>query len=266
MKRPIRDLWQEVIKSPGNRELLREVQERSGEVVDYFDHAGFAQETGQHILNKHPEWIAEIYGAIAGEEEPSPEELATIEALNRANQEQEIAIGHAFSEALMSNLTDDLKAFRPWIDDLRQVEEDERRELYSSPVVRAGQPYAERLALYGMTPLTVFYATEAVSGLLDRFMRYNVLASDSVVFIDAEYKISKDQLNTHVPDDVILQEVAHVSECSEYAAHVLLPWMFEVTRIKRFLFGGFEAKPVDQATRLIRAPSIDNLFERWNLK
>jgi DNA-directed RNA polymerase specialized sigma24 family protein len=127
-------------------------------------------------------------------------------------------------------------------------------------VVQAGMPYAEQLAWYGVTPLTIFYSTEAVSGVTNRLMRHRVVGPEPVIIGLAKR-----------PEDVPLQqmivhEMASMAECSELVARALFIWFIDVVRYKPFLFRGFEAQPWADAYSLAPQPNVDNnLYTRWGL-
>jgi RNA polymerase sigma factor (sigma-70 family) len=264
MERRIHTLLEELLVSPGNRQLLAEVRARATEVLDALEHLEFSETLEKQMREGGPEysaWIAEVYETIAGEEEPSSEDLATMEALFQANEEQKISIGYAFKEALMPDLPGYLQNFQYWFKSLPEVTEDEKKDLCNDPVVQAGMPYAEQLTWYGLTPLTIFYSTEAVSGLITRLMHHRVIGPDPVV-------IGLARTTQDVPlQQMVFHEMAGMAECSERAAHSLFLWFIDVASYKPFLFRSFEARPEGHGTfSLTPRPNVDsNLYTRWGV-
>jgi RNA polymerase sigma factor (sigma-70 family) len=260
VERDTHTLLEKTLTSPGNRKLLEEVHARANEILDYLEHSESLEELEKQMLAGDPEWIAEVYGAIAGEEEFSPEDLAMMETLSQANIDQEIQIGYAFKDVLMPDLPPRLQDFRSWFKSLPEVREDERKDLNDNPVVQASRPYSEQLIPYGITPLTIFYSTEAISMLLER-LRHQVIPPNHAVVIGLGAKPPQKQLT------MVVHEIASVAECSELAAQLLLPWLVEVARYKPLLFSGFRARPIAIGIHLVRDPKIDNKpYERWGFK
>jgi len=261
MKLSIQALLEAVLASPGDRALLKQVSERAPEFLSYLE-----QEPSQAVqdqLSQCPTaWMAEVYGAIVGEADDSPEEIAASEILNQPNVEQDLEIGRAFAEALMSNLPYSLKQIDDYLRDVPEVEEEEMIELGQEPSVKAGLPYSEQLVRYGVTPLTIFYSTEAVAGLFNRMLRHDVIASEEAIL--------KPIMES--PDDVtnyqlVTNAIANLSECDLLVAQALLPWIVDVARYKPLLFRGFMARPRGQAILLKQNPHIEtNLYRRWQVQ
>lgn len=262
MQSHVSDLLKKVMTSPKNNDLLREVRARANEILNYLDDPKSAETFEEQIRECDQEWLMEIYSALAEEEEElSPEDLAVRESLFKANREHEITIGYAFKESLMADLPLVLQDFRHWFANLPEVEKDEQRRLHNDPVVQAGLPYSEQLIPYGLTPLSIFYSTEAISMLADRLMRYEVVKSDDLV-IRAVIETPHEEGFYRT----VLHEVANTVECSEWVAVPLLRWLVEVAGFKPFLFNGFEAKAAGaHAVFLVRSSSVDdNLYRRWS--
>jgi len=262
MKHEIKVLWEKVLGSPGNRHLLKEVSARGSEVLRYLEHIESSPELGTQMGKCDPQWVAEIFGSLAGDEVLSPEDLETMDALFKANLDHEVSIGYAFAEALMEGIPEHLKDLRRWLKDLPRVEENEQRRLANQAVVQAGKPYAEMLVPCGMTPLTIFYASEAVPMLLERLIRDKAIPSDRPLVIDPNQETSRESVTL----EMIVQEIGQVAECSKPAARILMSWLTGVAQFKPFLFNGFEAEAMGKAIRLSRALWVESdLYKRWGL-
>jgi RNA polymerase sigma factor (sigma-70 family) len=260
MDADIYNLLKGAIASPGDQELLKQIRAQANAILTYLERSEFSEELEQLTFESDPEWVAEVYGAIAGEEELSPEDRATLAELFKANTEQEILISSAFAEVLMSDLPRDLHDIRNWFQALPPISEDERKDLYDHPAVQASRPYSDQLIVCGMTPLTIFYSTEAISTVVDRLMRYEVIPQPWAVIIGLED-------NPRNQPTIVLHEIANVAECSQDTAQLLLPWLVRVAQFKPYLFGGFEARPISMGIHLVRTSEVDsNLYKRWAVR
>jgi RNA polymerase sigma factor (sigma-70 family) len=264
MPRDVQSLLKEVLTSPGKSHLLAEVRQRADEILDYLERAepaGWA--TGD------PEWLAEVYGAIGGEEELSPEDTATLDSMVSATRSEESFIGYAFKEALIRDLPEEVPSLEARLAGMPMVETEELKELIDTPSVQAALPQAEKLILYGVTPLTVFYATEAIGSLIGRLARHKVTPGGALILEehdrgkpDVWLMTSRGNVLTH---PIVLNEIANMAECSAGTAAVLLPWLVAVARFRPFVFRGLEAKALKGAVALETVTEVtEDLVIRWS--
>jgi DNA-directed RNA polymerase specialized sigma24 family protein len=265
---PPYDLLERVLKSPGNEELLGQVRERADEVLAALENSEFLGLSEGEMQSVDPLWVAEVYEAMAAPTPREEENFEAADALFRANQYEEASIGAAFRETLLADLPEYLCHIEKWLSPLApQVDEKEWRELMAEPSVQAGLPCTERLVPYGVTPLTVFYATEAVSSLLDRLMRYEMINADASVGLEMN-RVEVDGRDSELLSvDALVDEIQDVSECSGVVAQALYSWSVLAAQYKPFLFSGFRASPQGEGVSLARTEEVyDDLYQRWGLR
>jgi RNA polymerase sigma factor (sigma-70 family) len=261
------DLLEEALKSPGNTDLLEQVRDRADEVLVALENSESFGLSEDEMRAVDPLWVAEVYQAMSTAVGQSDEESEASKALFHAHQEEEASVGVAFKETLMAGLPERLQNIGRWFYLVPQVDVEERRELIEEPSVQAGMPYSEQLIPYGVTPLTVFYATEAVSSLLDRLMRYEMLDINASVVLGVNKVEVEGHDNALLSIDLLVDEIEKVSECSERAAHALYAWSVGAAQYKPFLFSGFKASPREEGVSLARTCNVyDDLFQRWGLQ
>lgn len=264
---PPHDLLERAIKSPGNEELLGQVRERADEVLAALENSESFGLSEEELRSVDPLWVAEVYEAMAAAAPRGDENSYAAEALFNANQEEEASIGTAFRETLLADLPEYLLRIERWFpQSAPRVDEQERRELMEEPSVRAGMPCALPLVPYGVTPLTVFYATEAVSSLLDRMMRYEMIRPDVPVALEMNRVEVEGRGSDLLNVGLLVDEIERVSECHGDIARGLYSWSVQAAQYKPFLFGGFRASPRGEGVCLARTEDVyDNLFQRWGL-
>jgi DNA-directed RNA polymerase specialized sigma24 family protein len=263
---PPHDLLEDVLRSTGNQELLAQVRQRADEILFALENSesfGLSEEEMREI---DPLWVAEVYRAVSGVLDAA-EETPEARALFRAHAEEEASIGYAFREALMPDLPGHLREIGRWLRSAPRVDEEEVRELLNEPSARAATPtYSEQMAPYGVTPLTVFYAVEAVSSLLDRVIRYGIVERGAVVFLDHKFASTTVREGDGLGSEMLVDEVSKVAECSVEAARALYSWAILVAQYKPFLFDGFQATPKGEGVCLVQATQrYEDLFQRWGL-
>jgi RNA polymerase sigma factor (sigma-70 family) len=262
------DLLEKVLKSPGNEELLGQVRERAAAVLTALENSESFGLSEDEMREVDPLWVAEVYEAMAAATPRGGEDFEAAETLFRANREEEASIGAAFRETLLADLPEHLRYIeRCFPHSTPQVDEDEQRELLQEPSVQAGMPYTEPLVPYGVTPLTVFYTTEAVSSLLDRLMRYEMINSDAAVGLE----MNRVEINGRRTDllsvNELVEEIRDVSECGGAVARALYCWSVQAAQYKPFLFNGFRACPRGEGISLARTNEFyDDLYQQWGVR
>ncbi len=258
-------LLHKVLMSPGDTTLLREVRERSVEVLAALDRQDL-------VLPARPEpvdalWIAEVYEALAGSAAvpASAETIALERELFSASEADLASIGTAFKETLLPDLPIELTKFGTWFKSVERPPEEVVSELTAYPDVIAAFPNSAELILYGIRPSTFFFATEAVSALLDRLIRSGVqqpvagftlrMGTPLVV------RTRDEEFVVRVEDDI-----EKMADCSSEAAGALLPWLLKAAEYKPFLFSGFETEPRSNGVSLKQSPEkFVSLQRRWGV-
>ncbi len=232
--------------------------------MDYLDTHDFVL-PGTTAESVEELWIAEVYEAIAGDSTSA----ATFETeqftreLFQASQEDLASIGVAFKETLLPDLPVALVRFEDWFGKVPRATDEEHLNLLKQPDVVAAFPNSAELAVYGMTPSMFYFATEAVSGLLDRLIR---AAIHEPAFVLKE----KTPLEVRTEEGAVQlrleDEVEKVTECSPERANAMLAWLLRAAEYKPALFSGFEAE-FSNGRLLLRhsGERYGNLYQRWSL-
>lgn len=258
---PARQLLSRVLYAVGNRELLEELRNRAEEVISAFrdDHPDVILEAEGGELDS--EWLAEVYEALAGSAKLPREEQELIDAFFEANVQEEQSVGEAFQQVLWFGLSADLHDLSRWFKDEDRIPSSQMEELLNDPSVRGGLPEASLLLVYGVTPLTIFLATEAVTSVLERLEGYGWIEPGSTISLYPDrVEASSDLLTV----DLITAEIYTSARCSEGIARSLYSWLVGVARERPLLYDTYEATVRDSGVQLHRRESsMRDLFQRW---
>jgi RNA polymerase sigma factor (sigma-70 family) len=255
-------LFKLALMSPGNKDLLSKLTAHASEILAGLETFG-CPISEREIENIAPTWIAEVYEAIfRGTAQP---DASKAEAFISAHHREDEAIGAAFRETLLADLPPALREPSEF-HSLRPIARGESGELRNSPDVKAAVPEVLPWIEYGITPLTVFYATEAVSGLLSRLLRRGFLHEGGIILGDKEAVFVDDEKKTFKLDDSNVEEIAQMAECNHDIAKALYSWLLKVAPYKTWLFAGFRAEPRGTAVKLTPSPeTFESVYQRWGL-
>ncbi len=261
----IAKLMEQVLSSPGDKTLLAEVRARAGEIFEHLDREESLEDWKWRTFEADPAWLAAVLEALAGDQAPPKEDAPILEALFQAGAARESGIGYAFKEGLLAGLPKHLTNLAHWFRQVPLIDPVDQANLLRTPAVEAARLASEALVPHGVTPLTVFYATEAVSGLAGRLRRLGAIAEDESFVLDPSGTQPVTQ-DGSVTNDTVLREIRFVAECSPPAASVLYPWLVAAAQFKPFVFRGYEAGPLKTAVRLNRVKDDQpELYVRWGL-
>jgi RNA polymerase sigma factor (sigma-70 family) len=260
----VETLLYQALTNPGNEALLAELRARSSEIVDYLDSHDFVlpRTTAESVEEL---WIAEVYEAIAS----GSTSAATFETeqftreLFRASQEDLASIGVAFKETLLPDLPVALVRFEDWFGKVPRATDEEHQNLLKRPDVMAAFPNSAELAVYGMAPSMFYFATEAVSGLLDRLVRTEMHGPQFVLKANTPLEVRTEEGAVQLR---LEDEVEKVTECSPERATAMLAWLLRAAEYKPVLFSGFEAEFSNGRLSLRRSRErYGNLYQRWSM-
>lgn len=255
-----RELFKKTIFSPGDEELLNSIAQRAEEIMNSLDGPEAMDISEEEVRSLHPHWVARVYEALAtaGEEEES---LDISTEPDYAHVEAEFEVGQAYKLSLIPGLPPHLADLPGWLSNLPEVDDDERKDLLDTPSARGADPYSRDLARYGVTPLTVLDATNAVSRLLQRYLRSGRLREPIIL---SHYGVNEGEV---LRAEHLADEVSQVAVCREPTARVLLDWSIEVAQIKPLLFNTFVAETAGgESLELIHTGEKQNdLHKRWGL-
>ena len=208
--------------------------------------------------------MAQVYEALSHEDEVLGEDQQLLERLFQAKQTEEMDIGVAFEQALLINLPDDVLKWKGITPPRSEVPVLQRAELLKSPSVAGSVYAAEFLVPFGMTPLTVFRATDAIGGLAERLIRRGRLKTDRPIALSALNRdyAGHQQLNF----DMTCSEVGLVKGLSEPNSTALTKWCVRAAQYKHALFPWLSSEPLgEEAVRMIwTGESAENLHQRWS--
>ena len=258
------ELLRKVLSSPDNEELLQEVRVRSQEILALIESEDVA--IGPEKQNEL--WIARVYEALSPEPEASlSAELTSMEEALFATEQHNLgAIGKAFKETLLPDLPEELVRFGSYFANAVRISGEEVELLSKEPDVAAAFPNSTDLALFGLRPLTVFYASEAVGALLDRLLRYGMIESSDLFLSGRQGNNYAPLISRRNPEISFPEEIRLVVDCRIETCRLLLRWLLAVAEYKPCVIGGFEAEPKHNGVILKPAAHhFNSLYERWAL-
>jgi hypothetical protein len=264
-------LLKKVRSSPFDASVLREIEARAAEVVEFLRVS--EEESATSWEGTSPEWLAQVYGALAAGLGCVDVDPAIDEELFAADIRDREAVGRAFAEVLVPSIPDGVRRLIDFCrENVRPPSSSVVEQLVDEPDVKAAGPVARELAIFGITPMQVVLATDAVALLLNRaieaehfprrqplYMEYSSEKSVAVRCDDSDNLLSGQEL---------IDEIADVTGRDQKASRELLRWAIYAARYVPLIFFGFRvvAEPKQNALQLValapeEAPS--NLQRRW---
>jgi len=284
-----------VLSEPGNHRLLEEVRDRAEELISCLDEVDGSAHEEIRVIETDPEWLVLVHEALAKEEPLSSAEQAVRAELFQASADDEKSVGRAFVEALLADLPQQLIAWSYWFDLVPRPSAEQRSYLLQQLSVQAALPHSAELAAHGLTPVSIYYATEAIAFVAEEVLGHELGTPEPAVRIRVEQsplrnvpsviqpviKESSDWSRWEncwiIPAQVLVQEIVQMTECPFVTAHALLPWLVALAQVKPFLFGGLKALPIGKTAVQLGPVRPDqskiaedhfdndgeNLYRRW---
>lgn len=225
-------------------ELLQQLRRRATEVtaaLDASDGAPFTEAESLTIA-EDPQWLAQVYEALGGEEPEAPSREAEIEAAIDSllrNQEREIA---AAFQGTAYSLPEDLRLWHRWFGRLRQVTAEVLRELqHYWPEASRSSDIAELLR-YGLTPASFFEAAMGLQLLLERSIRDSRSGTDTIVMLEFGH-VTDHAMNVrsvNIPRQQLVAQIRSSPDCPPGAEESLLTWICLVAARHPLIFQGFK--------------------------
>ncbi len=257
-----RALFKKAILSPNNHDLLKLIEERAAEVLASLDQPEELDISEDELKSLKPEWVASIYDALARTIGPA-ETVEPTEDLFYAHADAEFEIGEAYKLSLIPGLPEHLADLAGrWLSKrVKPVEKSEMEDLLRSPAAVGAEPLSRELAMYGVTPLTVLDATDAVARLLARCVHSERLKNEIIL---SHHGVNEGKL---LRAGDLADEISRVAVCRPVTAQVLLDWSIETAQMKPLLFNGFTAEPHrgESLVLLYNGQRQNNLHQRWGL-
>jgi hypothetical protein len=236
-----------------------ELRENTDAVLAYLDDpASSAAFLSRHRKAMSGEVLAALYGALSDDIEDTEE----AEALLATAADEERIIGEAFTQALLQNLPSSLAdpaavAFAG----AQRLPKEALRLLFQDVSVACGGPAAARLAVYGVTPVSVAAAAQAVANAAQRQCRRNGVEPGGYIVLG--------QLASGWDSPVLeraeaVREVIATTELPEETAERLSDWLLGVAEYVPGIFPGFETGLYGGELRLtLTDMSEEDPFVHW---
>jgi hypothetical protein len=221
------------------------------------------------LAGSHPELMAAFSWALTGPDsnlEHDEEDREMLGRLESLQAEGDQAVGFAFGQRLMPHLPaplGDLEACFRSVSPL--TNQQVHQVLFNSPACRAaGEDLVRPLVVRGLTPISIFEASEAVPALIRRLQRQGRLVAEKEIELTDRPSDFPNSLSL----DLVRQEIGHATRSLRETSEAILRWMLNVARERPHLFGGLIAKPTDDGPiRLSPSTEIPRgrefLGERW---
>ncbi|MBN4055000.1 hypothetical protein JYT15_00675, partial [Acidimicrobium ferrooxidans] len=121
------------------------------------------------------------------------------------------------------------------------------------------------LAERGLTPLSVYLATEAVSELLTRTSEAGYLKAGQAFQLSADQgKLFIEPNTANLEHTTVITEIEAMADCERTTAEALAQWIIQVAAYKPSLIAGFSATPIGERVALEPiAERETDLFKRW---
>lgn len=256
------DLLKEALLSVNSAEYLQLVRTNAGAILLELEQSEEDPLEGR-LADVDADWMARVYEALSHEEEFLGEDQELLNRLFQAKQTEEKDIGVAFEQALLINIPDDLLKWKGITPSRSEVPALQRAELLKSPSVGGSVYAAEFLIPFGMTPLTVFRATEAIGGLAERLIRKGRLKTDRPIALSA---LNREYAGHQQLDFAMTcSEVGLVTDLSESNSIAVTKWCIRAAQYKKALFPWLSSEPLsEEAVGMVwTGESTENLYRRW---
>lgn len=259
-----RELLRQLFLSAGNEDLLASVSKESDEILSAMERVDWDQVIDEEAAIKLDlEWVGRVYQALA-KPHVTQGDAALFEALFKGRATDEQDIGEAF-QCLVEKIAHPTRQFSCYFGSLPEVSDTQKKELLSSPAVQASS-HAVDLVRWGITPVTIFTATEAVALLVDRKVRRRKLFGQIPVVISKEDPQVDPQnlLAQELPFQTVAMEIRSATRCSEEASNRILDWTIDAAQSVPFLYKGMRAEIQGKGISLVSDESCPaELLQRW---
>jgi len=257
-------LFTEALKSRNDPELLKQIRFHADEILAEMASATQFGPSDEELNDIDDEWLGACYNALAAEKITDD---VTEEFYATADDEE--SVGRAFSQALMTINRADIRQFETDLASLPSIAPEEVEELLQTPSAKGAGYDAIPLARIGLTPLSVYYGTEAVSYLIQRLMDQELVPRDKAILLHAEDVLVDEERHEVLTWELTIDEIQRLSICSHETSVQLYRWLIQVAQYKPYLFAGFKSDPADDGggVRLYANDArFENLYQRWGFE
>lgn len=218
-----------------------------------------------------PDWIADVYQAVAVGLGADPKPEGANQALFQADRADREAVGRAFREVLVPSL--------PATSGIGRLAQSlqtsgagipSRGPVDSEADVLSGGPDAARLAEFGVTPVDLVLASDGLGMLLERATHAGAFHADRPLAVhmnDGKVAfVGQSGADLTLTREHLVDEVALMTDLDPTRAAILLDWLANAAGSVPALFMGFDTAFDTNGLAMqpvVRAPEQDNLFLRW---
>ena len=209
--------------------------------------------------------LEKIYSHLGTDLDSDEDWSADLQPFLRAREEEERCIGDAFAQTLLPNLPDAMKLFagRVFLGAPKIDSAEYEHLLQEISVIHGGEAAAE-LAEFGITPVTILEAAQAVANLARRFCRSNEIKKHSSLILDTADRADGYSLNSVLARKTAIREIVLMTQLPDATSQRLFDWIARVAQYVPHLFGGFEAALWgDELCLRYTDVTVDDLFSRW---
>ncbi|WP_337177083.1 hypothetical protein [Paludisphaera sp.] len=256
-------------------ELLDGIRANSEEILSLLvEDEEIAERLDSHLDAFDPDTLAMLYDALAGDVPGTvPAEAGSLAAaMQDASRDEDVCIGWAWANALMVDLPDNLGNLDRCLEGAPIAPDGVVKLLMeqvdSKAAGRDAAHWVRALARRGLSPVSIFQAADAVSGLIERLARRGKLREGQGLLLDASGGLSGPE---DFGRDMVIESIGHATDCEPSTARRLIAWLVGVAQARPRLFRGLEAEPRGPlAVRLSlqpRAMTTDHdadLILRWS--
>jgi hypothetical protein len=264
-RQPLVELYQQTLASPDNQALLEQLRKHAKQVLHTLKDPELENVLSAAPVDDVPsDWLARVYEVLA-EADPFPVlPIATREALLAESERDEAVIGTAFQKNLLRDLERHLPPLYVVFAHVPRVSDKEVRHLRQTPSVEASWPECSGLVVCGLTPMSVFAATDAVVPFFKRLQAGSILPQAELVILLRDRIRSACLQKPTDPVDFVVSEFLRVGRCGEEAAKTLLNWLLDVAAYRPRVFSGAWADPEGLNVRLkYESQEGMSLAQRW---
>jgi len=257
-------LQQALVSAEEDAKLLDQVRERAPDILEKME----AYSPDINIEKVPAERVAKVYQALFQGAAPDLQavEPGAAQALFSVHAAEDTTIGEGFRN-LVAGLPLSLSNAEVF-SNLPRIPERQMSLLRKAPDVRAAQLESEVFLPYGIRPVKLFYATEAVSGLSERLIEMNLLGPCEIVLGD-EREFRDDRQASQKLSDLMIQEIAQVAETDLGPAGSMYHWLIRVAQYRPYTFKGFQARPRPNPQTVSLTPSsttFTSIVARWGFQ
>jgi len=264
------DILKRTLETPNEEALLTEVRLKAKEILRQMTSPDL-QAPELDVEGLSAEWVAKVYQALFEGAAPESQETYDAEAVQElfaVHGKKDVAIGEAF-RSLVAGLPAALSKANLF-SNLPHIPKDEERLLRQAPDVQASWSDCASFLPYGIRPLKVFYATQAVSGLGQRLLELKFI-DESRLILGEEIRFVDDRGQRQNLEDLMLLEIRQTSEINEGTSRALYSWMIQTAQYRPYIFKGFQVqvRPRSQSVGLIQdsnEAASGDVTRRWGIQ